>query len=110
MADSKYEPATMRILDEGLEVRWKDGHYTVLPNRYLRGNCGCAHCVDEMSHERVTGVTEVDSDVRVEDSIKVGQYAVQLLFSDLHATGIYTFSMLRHLCPCAECQAQRLVG
>jgi len=37
----------------------------------------------------------------------VGRYAVQIHWSDGHATGIYTFSYLRNLCPCPECTALR---
>jgi len=33
----------------------------------------------------------------------VGNYAIQIQFSDAHATGIYSFDCLRELCPCEEC-------
>jgi DUF971 family protein len=33
----------------------------------------------------------------------VGNYAVQIQFSDGHATGIFSFEHLRELCPCAQC-------
>jgi DUF971 family protein len=104
MADPMYEPKSIQILGEGLALLWKDGHRTLLEHRYLRGRCGCAQCVDEMTHERLVAVQDVGPDVRVEDFIEVGNYAVEILFSDLHFTGIYPFTLLRKLCNCTECR------
>ena len=109
MADPMYEPKSIQVLEEGLEVQWMDGHRTMLPHRYLRGHCGCAQCVDEMTQRRRVAVQDVAADIRVEDFIEVGHYAVNLLFSDLHATGIYPFRLLRGLCTCPECQVLRRV-
>jgi len=33
----------------------------------------------------------------------VGNYAIQILFSDGHTTGIYSFEHLREICPCEQC-------
>ena len=46
----------------------------------------------------------VDPDVKAEDILEVGNYAIQVLWSDLHYLGIFPFRVLRGLCPCAECQ------
>jgi len=107
MADPMYEPRSIQVLGDGMEVLWKDGHRSLLAHRYLRGNCGCAQCVDELTHRRRVSIAETDPDVRVEDFMEVGHYAIALLFSDLHATGIYPFTLLRKLCPCPECQLLR---
>ena len=107
LADPMYEPHSIHVLDGALQVVWKDGHDTHLRPRYLRGNCGCAHCVDEITHRRRTGVQDVEETVRVEDVLRVGNYALAVLFSDLHATGIYPFVLLRNLCDCLDCKALR---
>ena len=109
MADPMYEPKEIQIVDGGLELLWQDGHRTLLPHRYLRGHCGCAQCVDEMTGRRRTGEQDLPLDIAVEDFIQVGHYAVELLFSDLHSTGIYPFRLLRDLCACPECQLLREV-
>jgi len=44
---------------------------------------------------------------RAQSATPVGQYAIQLSFSDGHSTGIYSYEHLRTICPCAECTAQR---
>jgi len=33
----------------------------------------------------------------------VGNYAIQIQFSDGHATGIYSYEHLREICPCEAC-------
>jgi DUF971 family protein len=33
----------------------------------------------------------------------VGNYAVQIQFTDGHSTGIYSFDYLRTICPCDAC-------
>ena len=68
-----------------------------MPHRYIRGNCSCAQCVDEISHVRRTGVDDVSTDIEIVEYMDVGRYAVGLLFSDLHDTGIFPFSRLRAL-------------
>jgi len=38
-----------------------------------------------------------DAELRLKDVTLVGQYALQIAFESGHATGLYTFSMLRQL-------------
>ena len=97
MAEPKYEPASFEVTPDGLHIVWKDGLDSVLPHRYLRGNCGCAECVDETTRVRHVSVDHVAPDVRIEDTLENGRYALGLLFSDLHQTGIYPFKRLRDL-------------
>jgi ATP-binding protein involved in chromosome partitioning len=97
MADATIEPKKLEIVEDGLHIIWGDGLETLLPHRYVRGNCGCAQCVNEITHVRHVGVDDVPSDVTIEDYLEVGNYAVGLLFSDLHDTGIFPFKLLRNL-------------
>ncbi len=97
MAEPMYEPAKIEIVADGLHIVWKDGLESLLPHRYLRGHCGCAQCVDEITHMRKVSVDDVDLDVTIEDTMDVGRYAVGLLFSDLHESGIFPFRYLREL-------------
>ena len=97
MAEEQYEPRSIDLTPDGLHIVWKDGVESLLPHRYLRGHCRCAQCVDEISHERRVGVDDVPSDITIEDYMEVGRYAVGLLFSDLHETGIFPFRLLRGL-------------
>ena len=38
-----------------------------------------------------------ETELRIRDVTLVGQYALQIAFESGHATGIYTFSLLRRL-------------
>ena len=97
MAEDRYEPRQIDITPDGLHIIWKDGVETLLPHRYVRGNCGCAQCVDEITHTRRVGVDDVPSDVTIEEYMEIGRYAIGVLFSDLHDTGIYPYKLLRDL-------------
>ena len=97
MADDANEPKTLEIVPDGLHIVWKDGLQSLLPHRYVRGNCGCAQCVDEMTHVRKVSIDDVPSDVEIVDTMPVGRYAVGLLFSDLHESGIFPFKLLRSI-------------
>ncbi len=76
-------------------VEWDDGHTTVYTARELRGLCPCASCVDETSGHRVHNPASVAADLTQSDVALVGNYAITILFSDGHSTGIYSFPMLR---------------
>ena len=89
--------------EEGISIDWDDGHISKYEARYLRLNCGCAECVEEWSHRKLLDPASVPPDLRAEDHLMVGRYAVQFLWSDSHYTGIYPFNVLRQLCRCKEC-------
>ena len=95
--DVQYTPAEVRI-------EWQDGHRSVYPNHFLRCACGCAGCVDERTGERTLDPARVPADVRALGARLVGNYALEFDWSDAHRTGIYSFEMLRRLCPCADCR------
>lgn len=97
MTQGDHRPSKLEITPDGLHIVWPDGFETLMPHRYVRGNCSCAVCVDEITHERHVGVDDVPSDVEIADSMNVGRYAVALLFSDLHDSGIFPFARLRAL-------------
>ena len=90
---------------EHISILWDDGHDSSYPQRYLRGHCCCAGCVEEMTGRRKVGEEDVREDVQALDWIQVGRYAVQFLWSDTHDSGIYPFELLRKLCRCQECYA-----
>ena len=95
------------LSDQDILVRWTDGHRSRYDAKALRVNCGCAECVEEWSKRKLLDPATVPADIRAEDYLMVGRYAVQFLWSDGHYTGIYPFEMLRLLCPCDKCTASR---
>ncbi|MSQ32568.1 MAG: DUF971 domain-containing protein [Dehalococcoidia bacterium] len=101
------EPLKVDLRADAVFIDWKDGHKSRYPGFYLRTNCNCAACVDEMSGRRRLDPRTVPDDVQAAAYLEVGRYAYGFLFSDMHDTGIYPFERLRELCPCAECKGKR---
>ncbi len=84
-----------------LRVAWADGHASAFDYDRLRGYCPCAGCQGHMVREVVF---RKPAQPCMPHSIQpVGNYALSIVWSDGHATGIYRFEFLRSLCDCEEC-------
>jgi DUF971 family protein len=95
--------------DEKLTVRWSDGKVCVYSLSLLRTMCPCAQCRTARgdSHLRKrTSLSVLPGDfsepLRATGAQLVGNYALQIEWSDGHATGIYSFEYLREICPATE--------
>ncbi len=74
--------ATVRIVwDEGDEDTWTA--------RELRLRCTCAHCISEVTGEKLLDPARVPEDITVSHMALVGNYGLGVHFSDGHTTGIY---------------------
>ncbi len=60
----------------------------------LRLQCQCASCIDENTGKKILKENSVPKDILITSLKPVGQYGLQLYFSDGHHTGIYKFSDL----------------
>ena len=96
-SDSGYTPSD--ILEEGgkLKIVWSDGADSILPFDFLRNRCPCALCVDEWTGKRKHLVLLLPSNFRATKIDPVGNYAIQISWSDGHNTGIYSFRSLREM-------------
>lgn len=103
MTESKPNLKELSIRPDGVHILWEDGHQSYYEHRYLRSQCGCAHCVSEMTGKRLVVLADIRKDVEAVEWATIGRYAVQFLWSDFHETGIYPFTMLRDLCQCDQC-------
>jgi ATP-binding protein involved in chromosome partitioning len=80
-----------------LAVYWSDGWKWVYGCVELRAACPCAACVDEFTGVRKIKVNDVDPQVYIDKALPVGRYGVNLVWTDGHSTGIYTYKYLREL-------------
>jgi DUF971 family protein len=110
--DERKKPTSVKVLvstGEGVEITWSDGHVSRYSFPYLRDNCPCATCNDERLKKDADQQHAADllpmykPRATARNATAVGNYAIQIEFSDSHATGIYSFACLRELCPCDEC-------
>lgn len=76
--------------DRNLEIIWSDGVESMYDVVSLRRKCPCAACKENSD-------TKIDDTVRPVEIRSVGRYALLIVFSDGHRTGIYSFENLRKL-------------
>ena len=97
--DPRIVPGDIGPTEDGtkLRIRWDDGVTSEYVPLYLRLLCPCAGCVDEMTGIRTLAPERLDQSVYPTAIHYVGRYALQLVWSDGHETGFYTFEYLREL-------------
>jgi DUF971 family protein len=86
-----------------LVVTWDDGHISPFALDYLRSWCPCASCQGHAAETRYLGLTGQDL-VHIEP---VGNYALTPTWADGHNTGLFSFRLLRALCPCEVCGGEK---
>ena len=102
MAEPVYLTEIRRLEKERkLRLTWSDEHTADFDYDYVRGYCPCAGCQGHGSMR--IDFHQPPQPVRPEKIEPVGNYAISIVWSDQHATGIYRFDFLRDLCPCPQC-------
>ncbi len=115
--DARKKPVNVKVhvsTGAGVEITWSDGHASQYEFPYLRDHCPCAMCRDEREKKSEEKAKGINSDllpmykerVKAKAATAVGNYAIQIEFSDGHATGIYSFDCLREMCPCEACRRE----
>ena len=115
--DARKKPVSLKVhlsTGEGVDITWADAHTSHYDFPYLRNSCPCAMCNDEREQKAKTGAGATlvavlpmfKPRVTAKAASPVGNYAIQIQFSDSHATGIFSFSHLREICPCEACAAE----
>ncbi len=90
------------VSESELSIVWSDEHKSVFQSRYLRENCRCALCIEELTGRKLLDISTIPKDIKPLKISYVGRYAIHIQWSDGHSTGIYPFELLRKLCPCEE--------
>ncbi len=90
-------PNQIKMTDVGVQIAWDDGRTCTYPYRYLRLQCACAACVEEMTGRPILNISTVPADIIAAEYLEVGRYALQFLWTDGHESGIYPYEMLLRL-------------
>lgn len=77
-----------------IHLHWSDGSTTSVANRALRLACGCALCIDEMSHKPILEPERVPLDIHAEELRTIGNYALGITWSDGHSTGFFPYKTI----------------
>ena len=94
-------PLDIRQIGEELAIKWEDRSESFIPLGKLRKHCPCAGCRGEVDilgnlYRAPTRPWTADS-IRLVRLERVGGYAVQPVWGDGHASGMYSFDYLRSL-------------
>ena len=96
-------PLDIQHIGEELAVKWEEESESFIPTRDLRSHCPCAGCKGEVD---IMGNLYKNPDrpltersfqlLRIE---RIGGYAIQPVWADGHATGIFSFEYLSAISP-----------
>ena len=97
MTESQVWPTELRLHKnrKTLTVRFESGESFDLPAEYLRVKSPSAEVQGHSPEERVT--VPGKRDVQILEILPVGNYAVRLVFDDMHSTGIFGWGYLAEL-------------
>ena len=90
-------PTELRVINNrgAMAVTFDDGSSFTLPAEYLRVESPSAEVQGHSPDERKT--VPGKRNVMILEVLPVGNYAVRLVFDDLHSTGIYSWGYLYEL-------------
>ncbi|MBA3972717.1 MAG: hypothetical protein C0504_00710 [Candidatus Solibacter sp.] len=108
---------------KGITIDWSDGHTSKYNCALLRDVCPCAGCTGahgaEPEKTNYSSPAQTDPSnpfpmfkpaIKMDSIEEVGSYAVRVHWNDGHSAGIYSFTYLRSMCPCQECEEERRQG
>ena len=94
-------PADIQQIGSELAIKWDDGRESFIPLESLRRHCPCAGCQGERD---ILGNLYKGPDEPLTPAafqllrvVNVGGYAIQPIWGDGHATGLYSFDYLWRL-------------
>ena len=77
---------------------WKSGEAYSIPYVELRFQCPCAKCVDELTGKRTLKRESISANIKPTEVTPIGNYALQISWSDGHTTGFYSYETLWTTC------------
>ena len=103
-------PADIQQIGDELAIKWEDGRESFVRLETLRRGCPCAGCKGEGD---IMGNVYKNPDrplapqaFQLKRIANVGGYAIQPVWGDGHASGIYSFEYLRKVAEAARSEAE----
>jgi DUF971 family protein len=98
----------------GMDIEWADGHLSHYSFAFLRDACPCAMCNEERDKSKrklgeppklAPGALPMFKPAAKPFSAEsIGKYAIRFKWNDDHDLGIYSWKLLREVCPCEKCR------
>ena len=76
-------------------ILWPGGPQVTIPPKQLRDQCPCAGCIEEGTGRKILDPATIPDDIHPLELKPVGNYAIQIQWSDGHGSGIYAWGALR---------------
>ena len=109
-------PQDIQWLDghSAVQIKWADGHVSRYPSEYLRAICPCAECRGTHDNPPISPKPASSKKLQMHSpqaadkarkritplkAFPVGNYGIGFKWADGHQDGLYTFKMLREMCP-----------
>jgi len=80
-----------------LQVTLPDGNVFHVSNKALRVSCQCALCVNEFTGQPILNPDSVPDDISVESVAPLGNYAIGIVWSDGHSSGIFSWEHIKRI-------------
>jgi DUF971 family protein len=98
-------PADIQKIGNELAIKWEDGAESFILLETLRRCCPCAGCRGEADilgnvYKKSESGNEINlppTAFQLKKIVSVGGYAIQPVWADGHATGIYSFDYLKKM-------------
>jgi len=95
------QPADIQQIGGELAIKWDDGRESFIPLESLRRHCPCAGCQGERDilENLYKGPEQplTPAAFQLRRVVNVGGYAIQPIWADGHATGLFSFDYLWRL-------------
>lgn len=95
------QPADIQQIGNELAIKWDDGSEDFIPLEQLRRACPCAGCkgeTDILGNVYKNPAAELSpAAFELKKIVTVGSYAIQPVWADGHATGIFSFDYLKRV-------------
>ncbi len=95
------QPLDIQPIGDELAIKWDDGSEDFIKLEHFRRACPCAGCKGEAD---ILGNVAKGPEIpltplsfQLRSLVRVGTYALQPVWADGHATGIYSFDYLRRV-------------
>ena len=96
----QFSPKKVEVIGAFLAIQWEDNQESIIDAKTLRQNSPSAENQGETDlFGNLSKIKQAinPGDVRIIKFEKIGNYAIKLIFSDGHSTGIYNWSLLQDL-------------
>ena len=94
-------PVDIQQIGEELAIKWESGAESFIRLETMRRRCPCAGCKGEVDimGQLYKGPEKpfTPQAIKLLRIVNIGGYAIQPVWADGHATGIYSFDYLRRL-------------